>query len=128
MIPCPNCGAQIQFRSPASVMAVCEYCKTTVLKELDAVKNLGKMSDVLEDYSPLQLNTSGIYGTHSFTIIGRLQLRYADGMWNEWYVMFENGKTAWLSDASGQYTMTTEVPASNDLPPFSALVPSQHYT
>ena len=127
-LPCPGCGAEIQFRSSASVMAVCEYCKTTVLKDIDSVKNLGKMSDVLEDYSPIQINTTGIYGGNSFTVIGRIQLRYADGMWNEWYVMFDNGKTAWLGDASAQYTITAEVPGGTHIPAFTTLIPAHSYT
>lgn len=127
-LSCPSCGAQIQFRSSASVMAICEYCKTTVLKEIDSVKDLGKMSDVLEDYSPIQLNTTGVYGGNPFTVIGRIQLRYADGMWNEWYVMFDDGKTAWLGDASGQYTVTSEVIGDANLPRFAALIPAHSYT
>ncbi len=127
-IPCPSCGAQIQFRSSASVMAVCEYCKTTVLKDVDSVKNLGKMSDVLEDYSPIQLGTSGIFGGRSFTVIGRIQLRYSDGLWNEWYVMYDDGKAAWLGDASGQYMLTSEVQGGSNVPQFSALIPAHSYS
>ena len=48
IVSCPSCGAEVKFRSHASVMAVCEYCNTRVLKDADAVKDLGKMSSVLE--------------------------------------------------------------------------------
>ena len=127
-IPCPSCGAQVQFRSTASVMAVCDFCKTTVLKDIDSVKDLGKMSDVLEDYSPIQINTSGTFGGNQFTVIGRIQLRYADGMWNEWYVLFDDGKTAWLGDASGQYMLTSEVHGGTHFPPFASLIPAHAYS
>ncbi|MET3108398.1 uncharacterized protein (DUF983 family) [Oxalobacteraceae bacterium GrIS 2.11] len=126
-IPCPSCGAQIQFKSTASVMAVCEYCKTMVLKDVDSVKNLGKMSDVLEDYSPIQIGTSGVFGGVAFNVIGRIQLRYTDGMWNEWYLIYDNGKTAWLGDASGQYTLTSEVPGATGFPAFEAMIPAHTY-
>ncbi|MGZ3254606.1 MAG: DUF4178 domain-containing protein, partial [Burkholderiaceae bacterium] len=105
-VSCPSCGAQVEFRSYASVLAVCEYCKTTILKDADSVKNLGKMSDVLEDYSPIQIGTTGVFGGRSFSVIGRIQLRYSAGMWNEWYVLFDDGKAAWWSDSCGQYTLT----------------------
>ena len=127
-ISCPGCGAPVQFRSTASVMAVCEFCKTTLLKEADAVKNLGKMSELLEDYSPIQLGTSGSFGGNGFTVIGRIQLRYADGMWNEWFVMFADGKAAWLGDASGQYMLTSQVPGGSHFPTFEMLVPGRSYT
>lgn len=126
-VSCPSCGAQVQFRSTASVMAVCEYCKTTVLKDADSVRDLGKMSDVLEDFSPIQVGTSGVYGSKSFTVVGRIQLRYSAGMWNEWYVLFDDGQTAWLGDASGQYMLTMEKQIGDMLPGFAELTPSRNF-
>lgn len=122
-VNCPGCGAPVQFKSAASVMAVCEYCRTTVLKDADSVTDLGKMSEVLEDYTPLQIGTSGVFGQRSFALIGRLQLQYSDGFWNEWYVLFDDGTTGWLSDASGQFTMTLPVTASRQPPPFEKIRP-----
>eukprot|EP01034_Spumella_vulgaris_P031057 gene31059-38387_t len=98
-------------------MAVCEYCNTRVLKDADAVKDLGKMSSVLEDYSPLQIGSSGVLGGRAFNVIGRIQLRYSAGMWNEWYLMFDDGATSWLGDSSGLYTVTS---ARETLPPLPA--------
>ncbi|MBI1891914.1 MAG: DUF4178 domain-containing protein [Burkholderiales bacterium] len=117
-VSCPSCGAPVEFKSHASVMAVCGFCKTTVLKDADKVKDMGRMSDVLEDYSPIQIGTSGTYGGQEFTVIGRIQLRYPAGMWNEWYVMRSDGSGAWLSDASGQYTFTLEKKVGGSLPQF----------
>jgi hypothetical protein len=109
-------------------MAVCEYCKATVLKDADSVKDLGKMSDVLADYSPIQIGTSGSFGSRNFAVIGRIQLRYSAGLWNEWYLLFENGDSAWLGDASGQYTLSTERPADKRLPAFADLTPANPLT
>ena len=120
-VSCPSCGAQVEFRSHASVMAVCEFCKTTVLKDADSVKDVGKMSDVLADYSPVQIGTSGTFGGHGFTVIGRIQLRYSAGLWNEWYLLFDDGRTAWLGDSSGLFVLTTERPGGTGLPTFEQL-------
>lgn len=122
-VSCPSCGASIQFKSTSSVLAVCEFCRTTVLKDAGSVVNLGKMSEVLEDYSPLQIGTSGQFERRSFTLIGRLQLQYSDGYWNEWYVLFDDGGTGWLSDASGQYVMTFQTQVAEQLPAFERLLP-----
>ena len=103
---CPSCGAPVVFRSAGSVMAVCEYCQTTVLREDQSVTDHGEMSAVLEDYSPLQIGSSGIYDGVNFALIGRIQLQYPDGMWNEWYLQFDDGSNGWLADASGQYVLT----------------------
>lgn len=127
-VPCPDCGAPIQFKSTASVLAVCEFCRTTVLKDAGSVVNLGKMSEVLEDYSPLQIGTSGQFERRSFSLIGRLQLQYSDGYWNEWYALFDDGSTGWLADASGQYVMTFPIEGSVQLPLFEKLVPGARVT
>jgi hypothetical protein len=127
-VACPGCGAPIQFKSAASVMAVCEFCKTTILKDAQSVTNLGKMSEVLEDYSPLQIGTSGRFAQRSFSLIGRLQLQYSDGFWNEWYVLFDDGSSGWLSDASGQFTMTVAKTPNAGLPVFEKLIPGRTLT
>jgi hypothetical protein len=122
-VTCPGCGAPVRFKSAASVMAVCEFCNTTLLKDADSVRNLGKMSEVLEDYSPLQIGTSGRYGQKSFSLIGRIQLRYTAGFWNEWYALFDDGSAGWLSDGSGQFTLTFAQAAGGAMPLFEKLVP-----
>ncbi len=124
-VNCPSCGAPVKFHSTASVSAVCEYCQSTLLKSGEAIKNLGKMADVLEDYSPIQIGTSGQFAGKEFTVIGRIQLRYSAGFWNEWYIIYNDGTTAWLSDASGQFTITEKCNARQGLPAFDALQPAQ---
>jgi ribosomal protein S27E len=127
-VSCPSCGAEVNFRSHASVMAVCEYCNTRVLKEAGAVKDLGKISSVLEDYSPIQVGTSGVLGGRNFNVVGRIQLKYDAGMWNEWYIVFDDATSGWLGDASGQYMVTTlRAPDGNVLPTFEELQPGKPY-
>jgi hypothetical protein len=106
-------------------MAVCEFCKTTLLKDAAAVSNLGKMSDVLEDYSPLQIGTTGQFLQRGFMVIGRIQLKYSAGFWNEWFVLFEDGTNGWLSDASGQFAVTLPIETSATLPLFEKLAPGR---
>jgi hypothetical protein len=122
-VACPGCGAPVEFKSAASVMAVCEFCKTTLLKDADSVRNIGKMSEVLEDYSPLQIGASGQFDNRGFSLIGRIQLRYSEGFWNEWYALFDDGGNGWLSDASGQFTMTFLQNDAAALPLFEKLIP-----
>lgn len=124
-ISCPNCGAPVTFRSAASVMAVCGFCQSTLVRDADSVRDIGRMADVLEDFSPIQVGTSGTIDGRGFTVVGRLQLRYPAGLWNEWYVLDDHGEGAWLSDGSGQYTFTRAVDRSTlagaALPRFTGL-------
>lgn len=120
-VPCPGCGAPVSFRSAASVLAVCEYCRSTLLKDADSVRDLGKMAEVLEDYSPLRIGVSGRHEGQGFTVVGRIQLHYAAGFWNEWHLLFDDGTGAWLSDASGQYAITREATGAPKPPRFDSL-------
>jgi ribosomal protein L37AE/L43A len=128
IVSCPSCGAEVQFRSHASVVAVCEFCRATVMKDADAVKDLGKMSSVLEDFTRIQIGTAGVAGGRNFTVVGRIQLRYPAGMWNEWFLLFDDTATGWLGDSSGLYTLTTERKAEGALPDFSEIEPGKLYT
>ncbi|MFC5548694.1 DUF4178 domain-containing protein [Massilia aerilata] len=124
-IACPSCGAPLAFRSHASVMAVCEFCRATVVKDAGSVRDLGKMSEVLEDYSPIQIGTSGSAGGRTFTVVGRIQLRYASGIWNEWFLLFDDGSNGWLGDSSGLYVITTERPLEGSYPGFEMIRPGR---
>jgi hypothetical protein len=126
-VTCPSCGAPVHFRSHAAVMSVCEFCRATVLKDGDSVGFQGKMAAVLEDYSPIQIGTAGALGGRNFTVVGRIQLRYEAGFWNEWFLLFDDAATGWLGDASGMFTVTTERKTEGGLPAFHDIVPGRQY-
>lgn len=95
-------------------MAVCSYCRSTVMRDGASMEHLGKLSDILDDYSPVQIGTTGNWKGRPFNVIGRLRLQYEDGSWNEWCVEFGDGTLGWLSDASGQFAITQK---RNTAPP-----------
>ena len=121
---CPNCGAPVEFASPASTSAVCSFCRTTLLRDGDTLRKIGVSAELFEDYSPLQLGASGRYAGEPFTIVGRLQLAYAEGSWNEWHALFDAGKSGWLSEDNGSFVISfdAEIP---DAPPAHALTLGQ---
>jgi ribosomal protein S27AE len=113
---CPGCGAPVEFRSAASTHAVCGFCHSTVVREGDVLKRIGKMADLFDDHSPLQLGTAGKYKGQNFTLIGRLQYKYQGGTWNEWHAWLDNGEAAWLSEDNGSYVWTRAVSVQRELP------------
>ncbi|EHK63083.1 DUF4178 domain-containing protein [Achromobacter arsenitoxydans] len=122
---CPQCGAPVKFTSAASVMAVCGACRSTLLKDAESVRRIGEAAEVLEDYSPLCLGAAGAFDGKRFDVIGRIQLRFDEGFWNEWYLWFEDGSDGWLSDASGQYAVTRrrKVKTTQGMPAFEDIAP-----
>ena len=105
-VHCPNCGAPAPFRGDA-VSLVCEFCDSTIVRTGMDVSLIGKVSAILDQGSPILLNSRGKFAGTPFELVGRLQVRYARGTWSEWYVQFADGVSGWLSDAQGSYAMVT---------------------
>ncbi|WP_140634625.1 DUF4178 domain-containing protein [Methylibium rhizosphaerae] len=120
---CPNCGAPVEFRSAASPMAVCSFCRSTLVRDGEALQRIGTSAELFDDHSPLQLGVGGRYQGAAFTLAGRLQMRYAGGTWNEWHAVFDNGRSGWLSEDNGQYVFSFEAPAPGPLPAAETLRP-----
>ncbi|MDO4878735.1 MAG: DUF4178 domain-containing protein [Neisseria sp.] len=117
---CPSCGAPVGALSATSVTLVCAYCNSMLVREDDGVVDKGRDSALIEDFSPLQVGVQGEYGGNGFTLAGRVQMHYDAGVWNEWYLLFDDGGTGWLSEAGDIYVLTRPdagLPA--DLPDFA---------
>ena len=120
---CPACGAPVVFKSSASFHGVCEFCRSTLVRHGGNLENLGRMADLVEDASPIRLGTEGRYRGLHFAVIGRIQLRYRAGVWNEWHVLFDDQRGGWLSDANGEYLITFLTPPGAALPEFARIMP-----
>jgi endogenous inhibitor of DNA gyrase (YacG/DUF329 family) len=113
---CPSCGAPVEFRSAASASAVCSFCRSTLVRDGEALQRIGVSSELFDDHSPLQLGAAGIFQVLAFTLVGRLQYTYADGTWNEWHALFDNGRSGWLSEDNGAYVFSFDA-ALDEVPP-----------
>lgn len=120
---CPNCGAPVEFRSPASAFAVCSFCRSTIVRDGEALRRIGQSAELFDDHSPLQLGAAGRLQGEPFTLVGRLQYRYAEGTWNEWHALFGNGRSGWLSEDNGRYVFAFDAPLQTAPPPAEALRP-----
>jgi ribosomal protein S27E len=113
---CPGCGAAVEFRSLASTHAVCSYCQSTIVRDGEALSRIGKMSEVFDDYSPLQILSQGKFNSVGFTVIGRLQYKYRDGSWSEWLCALDDGSTASLSEDNGSFVWSKAASTQRTLP------------
>ena len=123
---CPSCGAAITFQSAVSILTVCEYCKSTLIRHDLELENIGRMAELLPDPSPIRIGTQGVYRKVRFMVVGRIQLRYAQGIWNEWYLLFENQRGGWLGETLGNYAVTFPIQPPESLPSFSELRAGQN--
>jgi uncharacterized membrane protein YgcG len=113
---CPNCGAPVEFASAASASAVCGFCRSTLVRDGDALQRIGVSAELFDDHSPLQLGAAGSYKGLAFSLVGRLQYGYEGGSWNEWHVLFDTGRSGWLSEDNGAYVFAFDTAWPGDAP------------
>src|SRR5687768_5823737 len=104
---CPACGAELIFKTGSSIVVVCEYCNSAVARTDRALEDLGKVAEIVESGSPLDVGLTGTYRGVAFELTGRAQLGHAaGGIWDEWYAAFANGGWGWLAEAQGRFYLT----------------------
>ncbi len=116
---CPNCGAELRFRSVGLPVKVCEFCRSTVLRRGEQLELAGTAATVPDDVSPIRIGTTGSDGDRRFEVVGRVRWRWSDGAWSEWLLLFGDGSHGWLGEASGRFMLLAEqgaIAASSDLP------------
>lgn len=125
---CPACGASIAFKRGSSIVVVCEFCHSVVARGDRKLEDLGKVADLVETGSPLDLGLRGAYQGVPFELTGRAQLGHeAGGIWDEWYGAFQDGRWGWLAEAQGRFYLTFQqsLPEQSLIPPFEMIQPGQ---
>ena len=123
---CPSCGGAVQFQSTVSLLAVCPQCRSALLRNDLNIESLGQVAELHKDSSLVQLGVRGEHKGIPFSIVGRIQLQYESGFWNEWFMTFQDGKSGWLGEAMGEYMVSFECPTNDVLPQQDDLAPGMN--
>ena len=126
---CPACGAPVEFKSGQSIVVICTYCRSAVARTDRGLNDLGKVAELVETGSPLDVGLRGKWKDVPFELTGRAQLGHEmGGQWDEWYATFSNGWLGWLAEAQGRFYFTFQYPIPNgvQLPEFDQLQLGQH--
>ena len=71
---CPSCGAPVEFKSGQSIVLICEFCRSAVARTDRDLKDLGKVAELVETGSPLDVGVRGKWKDVPFELTGRAQL------------------------------------------------------
>lgn len=108
---CPACGGPVEFKSGQSLVVICQYCRSAVARTDRELKDLGKVAELVETGSPLDVGLRGKWKDIPFELTGRAQLGHEmGGQWDEWYATFSNGWLGWLAEAQGRFYLTFQYP------------------
>lgn len=123
---CPSCGGPITFKVSTSLVAVCPHCKSVVGRGDRGLETLGKVADLVETNSPLDVGVKGRFGGLPFELVGRTQFQHpAGGVWDEWYAAFGDGHWGWLAEAMGRFFLTYQTATPPGLPSYDRLTLGQ---
>jgi hypothetical protein len=120
---CPSCGGEMTFVSKVSLYAVCPWCSSLVMRKDLALEKIGVVGELQEDGTPIRLGTAGLYQGRPFDVIGRIQLRFPAGYWNEWYLRYGPDRDGWLGETQGIYAVTFKAKVLEAVPSFTAMRP-----
>jgi hypothetical protein len=108
---CPNCGAPLEFALGSSLAKVCEYCRHTVVRSDRGLEQLGKLADLALTPALIAVGDEGTLSGRLLRVLGRVQLDYGAGPWDEYFVAFDNGQSfGWLAYAQGEWYVTSLAP------------------
>ncbi len=138
---CPVCGAPLVFAVGRSRAAVCGSCKALVARRDQDFEKVGQVAELIPTGTRLALGATGQFEGDRFEIIGRLQMEWSSGVWDEWYVAFDGAvpdpvegaapaapgprvRWGWLAEAQGRYYFTLPRKGT-DLPALAAVKPGK---
>jgi hypothetical protein len=110
---CPNCGAPIEFGVGSSLTKVCEYCRATVVRGDRGLESFGQVAELVPTQTLVAVGDEGTLEGRHLRVMGRLQLDYGAGPWDEYLVVLDHGAVwAWLAYAEGRFILTEQAAVS----------------
>ncbi|GIW06466.1 MAG: hypothetical protein KatS3mg060_1271 [Dehalococcoidia bacterium] len=120
-LSCPSCAGPLTIASRFTSLVVCPYCgQTSVVRDtgLDPTAKTAKLTDYA---SRLRVGRNGTIRDRAFSVLGRVRYRYEDGVWDEWFLRFDDGQPAWLSEDEGEYVLYSKRRLTSPVPPWEQI-------
>jgi hypothetical protein len=102
------------------MMFVCAYCGSTAYWDASQVRSAGTQAALTEGFTRLYRDAAGSLRGTRFETLGRVRYGYGRGFWDEWYLRFADGTTAWLTEDNHELCLERRVDAAP--PPDDGLV------
>ena len=118
---CPSCGGSINLKDRFSKLAICEWCGTTLVVKDHGLDPTGKTAKLADYPSRFSVGCRGTITGKKFTARGRLRYDYGDGFWDEWYIVFVDGKKGWLQEDEGEFAIYHKQKIKSEIPDFDSI-------
>lgn len=106
-LTCASCGAPLEIKNQFIRSVTCRFCGATYLVSgSDTLDPVGKMASLADYPSRLSVGASGEIRGRSFSVVGRVRYAYAEGFWEEWQIVWDDGAPPdWLEEDEGYWTV-----------------------
>lgn len=118
---CPSCGAPLPVSSRFVQTVTCEYCRTVSAVTATGLDPTGETARLTPLPTRFSVGASGRLRGRPFRILGRVRYRASDGQWDEWYLLFDDGRAGWLEEDEGMMVLSTTQKLLNPVPPFEEI-------
>jgi hypothetical protein len=119
-LQCPSCGAPLPVEHRFVRMVACRYCDTVSELTDTGLDPTGKTARLAPLPTQFAVGQRGTLRGRAFTVLGRVRYAYDDGVWDEWYLAFDDGDAAWLEEDEGQYVLSRQERLRTPPPPFES--------
>jgi ribosomal protein S27E len=141
---CPRCGKPVEFHGDFAMSSICEACGAIVVRpdygqpmtgesgltRASPPRMSGSIEPPTREDSPLEFGMRGRYQGHDFDIRGVVRLRHDEGgFWDEWYLLFDDGRCGWLAEVQQRLYLTfpVELKGAAKIPEFNELNIEQRF-
>jgi hypothetical protein len=118
---CPSCGAPLDIKNRFVKMVTCDFCSQVMLLKDTGLDPTGQVAKLAELPSPLFVDATGQMQGRKFQVMGRLRYQYDAGLWDEWFVVFDDGLPGWLVEDEGEFILYHKETLTSSVPPFDQI-------
>ena len=113
---CPACNTIHKVQLHSASLIACRVCHEIVAEAVTESEK-PKAARIPDDWSFLQIGTTGVFKEYNFTVIGRVRLQLRNDYKNFWCTIYDGGKCLWIAESFGSFALFTAswVEVKNDL-------------
>lgn len=127
---CSSCGAPLEIQNQFIRSVTCKFCGSTYLVSgTESLDPAGKMPSLADYPSKLNVGAMGEIRGRGFSVIGRVRYAYAEGFWEEWQIVWDDGAPPdWLEEDEGYWTVYRRERVRGAIPPHDQVKVGQSVT
>lgn len=120
-LSCPACTAPITIENRFAKMVTCDFCGHVSLITDSGLDPTGRTAKLAQLPSLFYVDAAGAIRGQRFRTLGRLRYQYEGGYWDEWFLVFDDGRRGWLVEDEGEFTYYAKKTLEGGVPPFESI-------